>query len=129
MATLIVNTGKAIFAGLVSGATAALPNHIGIGTGAGTTAATDTTLFTEETTGTWAGYARTANAGTRSTTTLTNDTANFSGTFTAPSAQAITNAGCFDAASAGNLCLKGDFATVNLATNDSLTVNISIQFN
>lgn len=128
MATLVVNGGKAILAGLASGVTSAVPKFIGIGSGAGTTAAADSTLFTEFTSGTWSGYARTSNAGAQTTTTLPNDTARFSGTFTAAGAVAVTNAGCFDAASGGNLLVKGDFAAVNLANGDSITITIAVQF-
>ena len=48
MATLLVNTGRAIITNrLNSGGT--VPQYVGWGTGAGTTGATDTTLFTEVT--------------------------------------------------------------------------------
>ena len=46
MATLLVNTGRAIITSRISGSGTA-PDYIGWGTGAGTTGATDTTLFTE----------------------------------------------------------------------------------
>jgi hypothetical protein len=128
MANLMVNAGRAIMSGLVSGVTSLIPKNVGIGSGAGTTAVGDTTLFTEYTTGTWTGYARTANAGVQQTTSVTNDTFKFTGTFTAGAAQTVTNAGCFDAASAGNMLIKGDFTGVALATNDSITINITCQF-
>ena len=44
MATLLVNTGKANVTGLLL---TSANKYVGWGTGAGTTAATDTTLFTE----------------------------------------------------------------------------------
>mgnify|MGYP003344861626 CR=1 FL=1 len=44
MATLLVNTGKA---NVTSALTSSTSKYIGWGTGAGTTALTDTTLFTE----------------------------------------------------------------------------------
>ena len=128
MATLVVNAGKALLSGLLSGVTSLPPKFIGIGSGAGTTAATDTTLFTEFTTGTWTGYARAGAAGSQVTTSVTNDTARFSDSFTAPAAESVTNAGCFDAASGGNMAVKGDFAAVNLASGDSITITISVQF-
>ena len=69
MATLLVNTGKAVVTNRVkNGATGATePNYVAWGTGAGTTALTDTTLFTEVGT-------RTAGTSTQQTTTTTNDT-------------------------------------------------------
>ena len=47
MATLLVNTGKAIVTNYLAGGAATQPKYVAWGTGAGTTAATDTTLFTE----------------------------------------------------------------------------------
>ena len=130
MATLLVNAGQAICSGRMLGASPAQaePKNIGIGSGAGTTAAGDTTLFTEYTTGTWTAYARTANAGTQVTGTNTNDTYQVQGTFTAGAAQTVTNAACFDAASAGNILVKGDFAGVVLANGDSIQITIKLRF-
>lgn len=104
------------------------PHFIGIGSGAGTTAAADTALFTEYTTGTWTGYARTSTSGTQVTTTTTNDTYQVQGTFTAPSAETVTNAGAFDALTTGNLFIKGDFTGVPLATGDSIQITIKQTF-
>ena len=131
MATLLVNAGQAVCAGrMIGGASPAQaePCNIGIGSGAGTTGATDTTLFTEYTTGTWTGYARTTTAGTRVTGTNTNDTYQTTGTFTAGAAQTVTNAGCFDAATVGNMLVKGDFTGVVLASGDSIQITIKLRF-
>jgi hypothetical protein len=123
MATLLVNTGKAVVTNRVkNGATGATePNYVAWGTGAGTTALTDTTLFTE--TGT-----RTAGTSTQQTTTTTNDTYQVVGTLTAGSTLAITNAGLFDASTVGNLFVKGDFSTVNLNSGDSIQFTFKTQF-
>ncbi len=130
MATVFSTAGKAICSGRLIGATPAQaePKNIGIGSAAGTAAVGDTTLFTEYTTGTWTGYARTANAGTQVTTTLTNDTFQCQGVFTAGAAQTVTNAGLFDAATGGNLLIKGDFTGVGLASGDTLTLTFKLQF-
>jgi hypothetical protein len=128
MATILSNTGKAICSGLVTKVTTLDPKFIGIGSAAGTAAITDTTLFTEFTTGTWTGYARTSTAGTQVTTTTTNDAAQWVGTFTAPAAETVTNAGNFDATTVGNLFVKGDFAGVVLANGDSIQVTIKLTF-
>lgn len=128
MATLCVNTGKAIQANRVSGLGGTPPSYIGIGSGTGTTAATDTTLFTEYTTGTWSGYARVNATPTLSTTSVTNDTINWQATFTAPAAETVTNGGNFDASTAGNLFDKGDFTGVALASGDSLQLTIKHQY-
>lgn len=127
MAIVLTSAGKAIVTNrLIAGGTE--PKWVAIGSGAGTAAIGDTTLFTEYTGGTWSGYARTANAGTQQTTTVTNDTYRATGTFTAGAAQTVTNAGDFDALTTGNLFVKGDFTGVVLASGDSIAVTINIAF-
>jgi hypothetical protein len=123
MATLLVNTGKAVVTNRIkNGATGATePNYVAWGTGAGTAALTDTTLFTE--TGT-----RVAGTSTQVTTTTTNDTYQVVATQTAGGALAITNAGLFDALTSGNLFVKGDFTTINLTTGDSIQFTFKTQF-
>lgn len=120
MATLLVNGGKAIVTNRIKGA-GTEPNYVAWGTGAGTTAATDTTLFSE--TG-----SRTAGTSTQQTTSTTNDTYQVVGTLTAGGTLAITNAGLFDAVSSGNLFVKGDFSTINLTTGDSIQFTFKTQF-
>ena len=121
MATLLVNTGKAIITNYLIGGAASQPKYVGWGTGAGTTAATDTTLFTE--TGT-----RTSGTMSQQTTSVTNDTYQVVGTMTAGATLAITNAGLFDASTSGNLFVKGDFSTVNLNSGDSIQFTFKTQF-
>jgi hypothetical protein len=117
---VLTNSGKAIVTNRIKGA-GTEPAYVAMGTGAGTAAATDTTLFTEVET-------RTAGTSTQQTTTVTNDTYQVVGTVTATTTRAITNAGLFDASSAGNLFVKGDFATINLATGDSIQFTIKCSF-
>jgi len=120
MATLLVNTGKAIVTNrLNSGGT--IPQYIAWGTGAGTTAATDTTLFTE--TGT-----RVSGTVTQQTTSTTNDTYQVVGTQTAGGSVTITNAGVFDALTVGNLFVKGDFTGLALTSGDSIQFTFKVQF-
>jgi hypothetical protein len=123
MATLLVNTGKAVVTNRIkNGATGATePSYVAWGTGSGTTAAADTTLFTE--TGT-----RTAGTSTQQTTSTTNDTYQVIGTMTAGGTLAITNAGLFDASTSGNLFVKGDFSTINLSSGDSIQFTFKTQF-
>ena len=121
MATVLVNTGKAIVTNYLAGGAATQPKYIGWGTGAGTAAITDTTLFTE--TG-----SRTTGTTTQVTTTTTNDTFQVVGTLTAGSGLTITNAGTFDAVSSGNLFVKGDFTGLVLASGDSIQFTIKTQF-
>ena len=129
MATILSNAGRAIMTNLLTGLGGTVPNYLAIGSGAGTAAVGDTTLFTEYTSGTWAGYARNNVTPTRTTTSVTNDTCRWSGSFTAGAAQTVTNAGNFDAVTTGNLYIKGDFTGVVLANGDSITVTITHQMN
>ena len=121
MATLLVNTGKAIVTNYLNGGAATQPKFVGWGTGAGTTAATDTTLFTEVGT-------RTSGTTTQQTTSTTNDTYQVIGTVTAGSSLTITNAGLFDALTVGNLFVKGDFTGVALTSGDSIQFTFKTQF-
>ena len=121
MATLLVNTGKAVVTNYLNGGAATQPKYVAWGTGAGTTAATDTTLFTE--TGT-----RTSGTTSQQTTSTTNDTFQVVGTLTAGSSLTITNAGTFDASTSGNLFVKGDFTGVALNSGDSIQFTIKVQF-
>ena len=121
MATLLVNTGKAIVTNYLSGGSATQPKYVAWGTGAGTTGATDTTLFTEVT-------PRVAGTGTQVTTSTTNDTLQVVGTQTAATGETITNAGLFDATTSGNLFVKGDFSGIALTSGDSIQFTFKVQF-
>lgn len=124
MATLLVNTGKAIITNYLIGSAASQPKYVGWGTGAGTTAATDTTLFTES------GATRATGTATQQTTSTTSDTLQVIGTLTAATTLAVTNAGLFDNATvgSGNLFAKGDFSTINLNSGDSIQFTFKVQF-
>jgi len=121
MATLLVNTGKAIVTNYLNGGAATQPKYVAWGTGAGTTAATDTTLFTEVT-------PRTTGTTSQVTTSTTNDTYQVVGTQTAATTETITNAGLFDASTSGNLFVKGDFTGVPLNSGDSIQFTFKVQF-
>lgn len=123
MATLLVNGGRAIITNRIKGA-GTEPLYVAWGTGAGTTAAADTTLFTEST----SPATRTTGTSTQQTTTTTNDTYQVVGTLTSGVAQTITNTGLFDAVSAGNLFIKSDFTGVVLAIGDSIQFTIKASF-
>lgn len=122
MATILSNTGRAICAQKFSGGNATTFNRIGWGTGAGTAAVADTTLFVES--------AETRATATLSTitTTVTNDTFQAVGTLTSASGQTITNAGVFDTATVGNLLVKADFTGIPLLTNDSIAFTFTLKF-
>lgn len=121
MATFVVNKGLDITTNRILGG-GTEPKFVAWGTGAGTTAKTDTTLFTE------AAEARTSGTSSQVTTTVTNDTYQVVGTITSLSAQTITNAGLFDASTSGNLYLKGDFTGLPLAIGDSIQFTFKAQY-
>jgi hypothetical protein len=121
MATVVTNAGLAIITNRMKAA-GTEPNYVAWGTGAGTAAVGDTTLFTE------ASEARVVGTSTRVTTTQTNDTYQVVGTLTADAGKTITNAGLFDASTSGNLFVKGDFTGVVLALGESIQFTIKVQF-
>lgn len=121
MATVLTNAGRDILTNRIKGS-GTEPTYVAWGTGAGTAAVGDTTLFTE------AAESRTNGTSSRVTTSVTNDTYQVVGTITATGTRAITNAGLFDASASGNLFIKGDFSTINLSTNDSIQFTIKLQF-
>ena len=120
MATLLVNAGRAIVTSRINGS-GTTPQYIGWGTGAGTTGATDTTLFTEV-------LPRVSGTTSQVTTSTTNDTFQVVGTQTAGTNETITNAGLFDASTSGNLFTKGDFTGIALNTGDSIQFTWKVQF-
>lgn len=122
MATLVPDTGLAITTNRVKGG-GTEPNFVAWGTGAGTTAVGDTTLFTE------ASEARVAGTSTQQTVNTTNDTYQVVGTLTvAGSGKTITNAGLFDAASGGNLYMKGDFTGIALDVGESIQFTMRVTY-
>lgn len=121
MATLLVTSGKGIVTNYLNGGAATQPKYIGWGTGSGTTAVTDTTLFTEV-------LPRVSGTTSQQTTTVTNDTFQVVGTLTAATSETITNAGTFDASTSGNLFIKGDFTGIALNSGDSISFTVKVQF-
>ncbi len=122
MATIFANAGKAIVTNRLKGQ-GTEPNYIGWGTGAGTSAVTDTTLFTE------ASESRVAGTSSQQTTTVTNDTYQVVGTMTVAGAgKTITNVGLFDAATNGNLLMKSDFTGIALNVGESIQFTQKLQF-
>ena len=101
MATLLVATGRAIVTNRLNGG-GTTPSYVAWGTGAGTTS--------------------------QVTTSVTNDTLQVVGTQTAGGTLAITNAGLFDASTAGNLFVKGDFTGIALNSGDSIQFTFRCQF-
>ncbi len=121
MANVVTTVGKGIFTGQMLTSASAKTTYVAWGTGAGTAAAGDTTLFVE------ASETRVAATTTQQTTTTANDTIQFVATITAAGAKTITNAGVLDALTTGNLIAKGDFTGVALSLGDSIAFTFKIQ--
>jgi hypothetical protein len=133
MATVVVNAGRDIVTNRINGA-GTTPLNIGWGTGTQTTAlVTDTGLgpTTVEKLvdlSTSAGTDHTVGTASRVTTTVANDTFQVVGTRTATGSGTVTCAGLFDAASGGNLFVKGDFAGIALVSGDSIAFTFKAIF-
>jgi len=128
MATVLTNAGRGITTARLR-AVGTEPLNIGWGTGAGTAAVADTTLFTEALVALTAGGTdHTLGTSSQVTTTVTNDTYQVTGTRTATGAGTVTNAGLVDAASGGTLFMKGDFTGIGLASGDAIAFTIKVQY-
>ena len=122
LATVFTHAGKAITTNRLKGA-GTEPNYVAWGTGAGTAAVGDTSLFTE------ASETRVAGTSTQQTTAQTNDTYQVVGTLTCAGAgKTITNAGLFDAVSTGNMLMKGDFTGIALNVGDGIQLTMKVQY-
>lgn len=123
MANILTNAGRAIITNLLSGLGGTVPKYLGWGTGAGTSAVTDTDIFTP------AAEARVAATVTRSTTAVTNDTVQLVATIVVSgSGKTITNVGAFDATSSGNLFIHADHSSFSLNVGESIQYTLAIQF-
>jgi len=121
MATAYTSVGETVVVDLIDGTSGthidATNGKIGWGTGAGTAAKGDTTLFAE------ASEARVAVVASQPTA----DKNQWTATITANGTKTITNAGIFDAAAAGNLIVHGDFTGILLALNDQIAFTITLE--
>ena len=109
---LVVTAGLGYIASRMKDATATAMSHMAIGTGSTAAAAGNTTLGTES--------ARVA----LTSTTVTAAAVAYVATFpagTPASLTAITEAGLFNASSAGTMLCRTTFAVINKGANDSLT--------
>lgn len=117
MADIFTDVGETLVADYVDGTASAPANwYVAWGTGAGTAAKGDTTLFTEA-------------SESRVTATESQPSANqnrFVGTITAYGSKTITNAGVFDAATTGNMLLKSDFTGVPVVATDTIEFTFTI---
>lgn len=117
MATVLTTVGKQYIVDKMDSTVSTRLEYVAWGTGAGTAAVGDTTLFTE------ASEARVL--GTLSQPAA--DTMRLVGTMTADGTKTITNAGSFTASSGGTLGVKGDFTGIPLALNDQIQFTMDIQ--
>ena len=120
----ITNVGHAVAAGLISNQGSygfALWLAIGIGTETGSTA---TALNSEITTNGGARHAATASL---VTTSVTNDTASLTWTWTFTGSFAITEEGILTAASTGSLFAYQTFSAINVVSTNTLQVTHTYQ--
>lgn len=125
LATVFTNAGAAIVTNrMIQAGTA--PKNIGWGIGTGAAAVGDTALGTESAPTTSGG--RTVGTESRTTVTNTNDNYQVTGTVTAAGTLAITEAGLFDAVTAGNLLIRSVFSAVNVLVSDSIAFTFGLKF-
>jgi hypothetical protein len=122
--TAFTNAGAAIVTNRIIQAGTA-PKNIGWGVGTTTAAVSQTALVTES--APTSGGGRTVGTETRTTITNSNDNYQVTGTVTAGSTLAITEAGLFDAVSAGNMLIRGDFSAVNVVSGDSIAFTFGLK--
>jgi hypothetical protein len=112
---LVVTTGKNYVASRIKDATSNAMSHMAIGTGSTSPAAGDTTLGTE-----------TARVALTSTTVTNADVAYVSSFGAGTGTGAITEAGLFNASSAGTLFCRTTFSVVNKGADDSMTITWTV---
>lgn len=101
------------------------PKNIGWGIGTAAAAVTDTALASEAAPTTGGG--RTVGTESRVTGSVANDTYQVVGTVTFGSSLAITEAGLFDAVSAGNMLMRGVFSAINGASGDAIAFTFGLR--
>lgn len=119
MATILTNNGEQWLADRASGVSALDGHFVGWGTGGGTAAKGDTTLFTEAAEARAVGAVSTTGSGSSAKYQVV-------GTITSASAQTITNAGNLTASVAGTLIVHGDFTGITLAIGDAIQFTITL---
>ncbi len=114
---LVVTTGLNYIASRMKDATATAMTHMAVGTGSTAAALGNTTLGTE------VAASRTA----LTSTTVSTNTIQYACTFGAGvGTGALTEAGVFNASSAGTMLCRTVFSAINKAAGDSLTITWTI---
>lgn len=122
---LITNAGKAGIASRINGSGAeAAFTYLAVGIGTTAAAAGDTTLQSEIVD---SGLARVNATASRVTTSVTNDTARLTTTFTVTGTKAVAEAGILNAGSGGTLLSRQVFTAVNVVNGDSLQLTYGVQ--
>lgn len=121
MADVYVQAGEEHVVDLIDGTSTVhldgTNSHIAWGTGAGTSAKGDTTLFVE------GPEARVVAVATQPSVDINQWVA----TITASAARTVTNAGLFTAITGGILIVKGDFTGIVLASGDKIEFTITLE--
>ena len=125
VSNLITNAGRALISGLINGSgSPAAATYVAVGTGTNAANVSDTTLQTESST---SGLSRAAGTVSLVTTTVTNDTAQVTKTFSVTGTVAVTEAGLLNASSSGTLLARQVFSAVNVVNTDSLAITWKVQ--
>ena len=113
---LVVNTGLAFICSRMAGTSSSVMSHMGVGSGSTAAAAGDTDL------GSLLGAREALDS-----TTATNNTITYVASFEAGDGTgAITEAGIFNAASAGDMLCRTVFAVVNKGADDTMSITWTI---
>lgn len=112
---MVVTTGKNFISSRMKDATATAMSHMAIGTGTVAPVIGNTTLGTE------------VGRSTLTSTTVTNNTIQYVATFAAGTGTgAITEAGIFNASSAGTMLCRTTFPVVNKAAGDTIAITWTV---
>lgn len=117
---LVVTAGKGFIASRIKDATAAVMSHMAVGTSSTAPTVGDTTLGAE------IASSRTA---LTSTTVTTNSVAYVCTFGTGVGTGAVTEAGIFNASSAGTMLCRTTFSVINKGASDTLTITWTVTVN
>lgn len=113
---LVVDTGLNYIVSRMKDTSAGAMSHMALGSGTASPVAGDTALGSQL-----------GSRATLSTTTVSGNTITYTATFAAGvGTGAVTEAGIFNAASAGTMLCRTVFAVVNKAANDTITVTWTV---
>jgi hypothetical protein len=119
-AAYVIDLGLKMITGLLKGAGAAEPKHIGWGIGATAATPADTGL------GTASAEARTAGTSSQQQTNTADDTYRVVGAITCATApKAITEVALYDTATNGICFMRGTFSAINVSVGDYITFTIN----